>query len=109
MIDGECHTSFYAYRLATGEAKGDWLLRWEYSRRQPQPDYPYPLAHLHVNGDLASGERALPKLHVPTARVPLESVLWHLIAEWGVKPKHADWQQVLEGSIEEFEAKRSAP
>ncbi len=109
VVGGECHTTSYGYRLATGEAKGDWLLRWEYFRQRPQPAYPYPLAHLHVRGDLASGGRALPKLHIPTGRVPLELVLWHAIAEWGVVPKSEDWQTILEESIDEFEAMRRAP
>ncbi len=94
--------------MATGQAKGDWLLRWEYFRQPPQPDYPYPLAHLHVNGALASVGRALPKLHVPTGRVPLELALWHLIAEWDVKPKRDDWRELLQESIDGFERRRRA-
>jgi len=108
VVGGEPHTTSYGYRLATGKAKGDWLLRWEYFRRRPQPGYRYPLAHVHVNGSLTSGGRALPKLHVPTGRVPLELVFWHLIAEWGVKPKDADWQRILEDSIDGFDTRRSA-
>lgn len=108
VAGGECHTTSYGYRLATGQAKDDWLLRWEYFRRPPQPDYPYPLAHLHVNGNLTSGGRALPKLHVPTRRVPLELVLWHLVAEWDVKPKQDDWRGLLEESIDGFEHRRRA-
>lgn len=106
----ECHTTSYGYRLATGNTKQDWLIRWEYFRQQPKPGYLYPLAHVHVNGELAQRPGAdLPGLHIPTSRVPLELVLWHLIAEWGVKPKQPDWQQVLEGSIHDFEARRSTP
>ncbi len=108
--DGEPHTISYGYRLATGNAKQDWLIRWEYFRQRPRSDYPYPLAHVHVNGQLVSGAHAaLPKLHIPTSRLPLELVLWHLIAEWGVTPKSEDWQTILEESMESFESKRSAP
>jgi hypothetical protein len=109
VVGGECHTASYGYRLATGQAKDDWLLRWEYFRRPPRPDYPYPQGHLHVNGSLAWRGRALPKLHVPTGRIPLEEVLRHLIVEWGVKPKQDDWGGLLEKSIENFERNRRAP
>jgi hypothetical protein len=48
----------------------------------------------------------LPKLHIPTRRVPLELVLWHAIAECGVQPRGDDWQALLEDSIDEFERRR---
>jgi hypothetical protein len=106
----ECHTISYSYRLACGEAKGDWLIRWDYFRQRPMPDYPYPLAHVHANGRFVPGAAVtLPKLHIPTRRVPLELVLWHLIAEWDVKPKQDDWRELLEESIEGFERRRRAP
>lgn len=111
----KCHTVTYAYRLAGGDAKEAWLVRWEYFRRAPRSDYVYPLAHLHLNADLrdaGTGERLAkpaPHLHLPTARVPIELVLWHLIAEWGVRAKSADWQQTLRGSLVGFEERRTAP
>jgi hypothetical protein len=104
----EPHTISYGYRLATGKAKQDWLIRWEYFRQRPKPDYPYPRAHVHINGELAEGGVVLPKLHIPTSRVPLELVLWHAIAEWGVTPKSEDWQAILEESMDSFEGKRRA-
>ena len=110
VVNEHCQTVDYAYRLASADEKAARLLRWEYFRQPPQANYPYPLAHLHVNGQLASGGAVmLPKLHIPTRRVPLEMVLWHLIAEWGVKPKQDDWRQLLEDSIEDFERRRGAP
>lgn len=48
-------------------------------------------------------------LHVPTARVPLELVLLHLIAEWGVTPKTDGWFEVLDESLAGFEQRRTAP
>jgi hypothetical protein len=107
--DDHCETLTYQYRFSLDEQKRSWLIRWEYFRQRPRPDYPYPLAHVHVNGTIASADAMLPKLHVPTRRIPLELVLWHLIAEWGVTPKHEDWQRVLEGSVEGFEGRRRAP
>jgi len=53
--------------------------------------------------------RELPKLHVPTGRVPLELVLWDLIAEWDVKPKRDDWRELLQDSIDGFERRRRVP
>jgi hypothetical protein len=66
---------------------------------------------VHVNADLlpAGADAALAKLHIPTRRVPLELVLWHTIAEWGVEPKRDDWQTLLEDSIDEFERRRLGP
>lgn len=107
--DGRCGTESYGYRLQASESKLSWLIRWEYTREAPKPDYPYPLAHVHVNGAFASGDATLPKLHVPTRPVPLELVLWHLIVEWGVKPKRDDWQRILEDSMEGFAPSRHAP
>ena len=92
------------------------MLRWEYFREPPKANYGYPLAHLHANAEFidpgpAGGRLAKgpPHLHIPTARVPLELVLWHLIAEWGVKPKTDDWLAVLSESLEGFEQRRTAP
>jgi hypothetical protein len=104
--DGRCRTESYGYRLQTGESPASWLIRWEYLRQQPKPDYPYPLAHVHVNGQLRSEATTLPKLHIPTRRIPLVLVLWHVIAEWGVKPKQDNWRQLLEASIAGFEPLR---
>lgn len=69
--EGHCHTITYAYRLATGDAKSNWLLRWEYFRRPPKPDYPYPLAHAHINAALLDADvesmlvKPAPHLHCP--------------------------------------------
>lgn len=111
-----CRTVSYAYRFQTGEDKGSWVLRWEYFRERPRPEYEYPLAHVHANADfvepnLAEGRLDKPPshLHIPTARVPLELVLWHLIAEWHVTPKTDDWRAILAESLEGFEQRRTAP
>lgn len=111
VIEDHCETLSYQYRLSAGEEKDSWLIRWEYSHQRPAPDYPYPLAHVHVNGELlpAGTNTVLGRLHIPTRRVPLELVLSHLIAEWGAKPKRDDWQPLLQGSIDEFERRRRAP
>lgn len=116
MVGNHCQTVSYAYRFQSGEEMASWLLRWEYYRERPRAEYAYPLAHVHVNadfGDLAPAASHLHKppshLHIPTARVPLELVLWHLIAEWGVMPKTDDWRQVLDDSLKGFEERRTVP
>lgn len=82
------------------------LIRWEYDRNPPRPDYGYPPAHVHFHGHL-EGEDAQ-GLHVPAGRVPLEYVVWHLIAEWGAVPLADEWKAILEASIEGFQERRTA-
>jgi hypothetical protein len=115
-VEGDkSHTVSYAYRLMTADSKDAWLVRWEYFRRLPKPGYECPLAHVHVNGaflDRDAGlvlSKPLPHLHIPTARVPFELVLWHLLAEWGIASKTDDWQPLLRESLSGFEERRTAP
>jgi hypothetical protein len=98
----------YHYRFSLGETKDSWLIRWEYYRKRPAPTYKYPLGHVHIHASfLPHAAATLKKLHIPTARVALEWVLWHLIAEWGVQSKDPDWRKILEDSIHDFERKRT--
>jgi hypothetical protein len=106
--DGDCGIESYAYRLQTGESAASWLIRWEYQRESPRSDYPYAHAHVHVRGTFPDGKQA-DRLHIPTHRVPIELVLWHLIAEWGVKSKQDDWRHQLEASIDGFDSRRRTP
>jgi hypothetical protein len=98
VVDGHCRVESYSYRLQAGNERESWLIRWEYYREPPRADYPYPLAHVHFNGALVDGSEAA-RLHVPTRRIPLELVIWHLVAEWGVQPRGDEWRGVLEESI----------
>ena len=106
VLDGYCRTESYGYRLQSGEEAGSWLLRWEYFRDPPRPAYPYPLAHLHVNGVFADGG-PIAMLHIPASRVPLESVVWHLIAEWGIAPRNDGWRGLLRESVDGFNQRRT--
>lgn len=101
-----CQTVSYRYRLQADDSPGSTLIRWEYDRDPPRPDYGYPPAHVHFHGRL-DGEEAR-GLHVPTGRVPLEYVAWHLIAEWGTMPLADEWKAILEASIEGFRERRTA-
>ncbi len=107
VVDGHCQTESYSYRLQADESRESWLVRWEYFRTPPRPDYPYPLAHVHVNAAFVDGSPA-GRLHIATRRVPLELVIWHLITEWGVTPRTDDWRAVLNASIEGFDERRRA-
>jgi hypothetical protein len=107
VVEDRCRTLAYQYALWRSTEKASWLVRWEYSRERAPRDDDYVLGHVHVNADFSEAAPALPGLHVPTARVPLELVLWHLIAEWGVKPKREDWRRILEESMRGFEERRT--
>jgi hypothetical protein len=116
IVGDHCQTVSYAYRYQSGPDRKSWLLRWEYFRERSRPDYLYPLAHVHANAEFvdpgpaaAQLDKPPSHLHIPTARVPLELVLWQVIAEWGVTPKTDDWRDLLGESLEGFERRRRAP
>jgi hypothetical protein len=107
-VDGEhVRTVQYSYRLQEGDARGSWLVRWEYYRVRPDT-YEYCLGHLHLNEDVELGAKGLGKLHIPTARVALELVIWHLITEHGVTARSDDWQERLDESLAGFHERRTA-
>lgn len=104
--DGHCQTESYSYRLQRDATRNSWLVRWEYLRNRPKPDYPYPLGHLHVSASLADAT-PLERLHLPTRRIPLELVLWHVLAEWGVAARSQEWRDRLADSIAGFDERRT--
>jgi hypothetical protein len=116
IVGDHCQTVSYAYRYQSSDDRRSWLLRWEYFRERPRADYEYPLAHVHAHAKFVESSRATERLakppwhlHIPTARVPLELVLWHVIAEWGVIAKTDDWRRLLTESLAGFERRRTAP
>lgn len=113
VVDGHCQTESYIYRLQRSDETQSWMLRWEYLRQPPpKPEYLYVRQHVHVNAelleDLPQPVKALPRLHIPTGRVPIESVLQHLIVEWGVKAR-LGWEAVLDESRSGFHERATAP
>jgi hypothetical protein len=104
VVGERCQTVTYQYRLQRNGDRESWLVRWEFYRERPRVDYPYPLAHLHLNANLADSGEDVHGFHFPTRRVPIELVLWHLIVEWDVKPLSGD---VLEDSIKGFEERQT--
>jgi hypothetical protein len=101
VVDGRCRTESYVYRLQTDESPKSWLIRWEYRRDPPVTNYPYPLAHVHVNGMFPDG-KPIGHEHIPAPRMPLELVVRYLISDRGVKPRTDDWEAILEESAHGF-------
>ena len=101
--DDRCRTESYVYRLQGDASESSWLMRWEYFREPPVAGYPYPLAHVHVNGTFPDGE-PIAGQHIPAPRMPLELVIRYLISDCGVKPRSEDWEAILEESAADFGA-----
>ena len=97
-------TAHYTYTYQLGSTDDTWVIRWEYNR-EPGKEYRYPHAHVHVNACPAhyTGQKAFPELHIPTARVTLESVVRHLIVEHDIPPISDNWQQILGETQADFE------
>lgn len=57
----------------------------------------YPRCHLHVHATPHHypGEKPFARLHLPTRRLTLEQIVWHLIREHGVQPRRPDWHDIL--------------
>ena len=92
-----------------------WIFRYDYIRdparryKDSQP-YPYPQAHLQVNGDLVTKIRlprgSLSHIHFPTRRMPLEGII-RLLAEeeqFGVPSAEPPevWRSLLSMAEAEF-------
>ena len=85
-----------AYRYQAGHDLDDPkpVFVYEYIRGAP-PSYPRCHLHLFATPDHYPLERPFPRLHLPTRRITLEQVVWHLIHEHNVQPRRPDWHQVL--------------
>lgn len=86
-----------SYSCGVGQnLEDDWLIRYDYvpERAENEPEYQYPVGHIHFNGYSEIYEafeivdkKPLHKLHFPTRRISLEDFLEHLIIEMGVLTK----------------------
>jgi hypothetical protein len=65
VVGDHCQTVSYAYRYQSRGDKSSWLLRWEYFRKRPRPDYEYPLAHVHANAEFVEPGPAAARLDKP--------------------------------------------
>ncbi|MDE2903823.1 MAG: hypothetical protein OXP73_12455 [Chloroflexota bacterium] len=64
-------------------------------QRESGPEHPRCHLHIHAIPRHYTGERPFPRLHLPTRRITLEQIVWHLIHEHGVHPRRPDWHHVL--------------
>jgi len=73
-----------------------WIVRWEYvSHSQRRTEHPRHHVHIATVVDTPAGKMDFDKLHLSTGWVTIEEVIRFLIAEAGVKPKSADWDDTL--------------
>jgi hypothetical protein len=83
-----------------------WVFRYDYAR---EPQNQHPATHLQVRGQLA--ERVTPhrgmleRVHFPSGRISIESVIRLLIEQFAVTPNTASevWRRVLAESEQIFE------
>lgn len=89
-------TTGYLYVIGDGEDREIVAYHWH-----PTAAITWP--HLHVGAAAGDRSPALAKAHLPTGRrVAVEQVL-RLAVELGAEPLRADWEQVLQESLEAFE------
>jgi hypothetical protein len=77
----------YSYQYSTTSPEDpNWVLRYEYEVEPLDPRSRYPAGHLHVNAEpkeyaRAATMKSFPALHLPTRRLAVEEIVWHLINE----------------------------
>ncbi len=89
-------------------------MRYDYVPEEADydPEYRYPVGHVHFNGHSAAYEafeaaskKPLHRLHFPTRRINLEDFIEHLVVEVGVPTKHGQEKalEILAESRRRFE------
>ena len=63
--------------------------------RNARSGYPRCHVHVHATPNHYTPKRSFSRLHLPTRRLTLEQIVWHLIQEHGVQPLRDDWHAVL--------------
>jgi len=95
-------TLSYSYEYsATSPDDPDWVLRYEYETEPQDPKARYPAGHLHVNAeprDYTQIEKVknFPLLHLPTSRLSIEKIIWHLANEHTPRARKAEKQEWFE-------------
>lgn len=90
-------TAGYRYIVQSGDAR-DELVAWHW-----HPQSTREKTHLHVY------DGPLNRLHLPTSRVSIESVIEFLIRDLGVATQRSDWEDVLDEAHTNFVKYRSWP
>ena len=116
--DGQLHVAWssYQYQMRNLDPES-WVFRYEYARgakylkylKGNTNVYKHPLSHLHVRGKLEEID-ALPsgaglgRVHFPTMRISLESVIRLLVDHFGVKTNTEEsiWRPILNCAEDEF-------
>jgi hypothetical protein len=91
----------YVYRLLDHEQNTIVAYHWHPHTGSRAP-HPIVWPHLHV-----SGPGGLRRVHLPTGRVSVESVVRLAILDLQVEPRRKDWREVLENGQKLFERLRT--
>lgn len=110
-------TISYGYQYSTTSPDDpDWVFRYEYEAEPLDPRSKYPAGHLHVNAEPKNYTRietvkGFSSLHLPTRRLSLEEILWHLMNEHtpGISDADKDeWFELLNESKAGYEERTIA-
>jgi hypothetical protein len=110
----------YSYSLSPN-FDDDWLVRYDYEPEEvDNPEYPYPISHVHVNGinesytefmDRQGESKVLSDVHLPTKRISLEDFIEHLVVEFRVPlledKTEEEVRDILEEGRRRFKANRT--
>lgn len=97
----------YVYGFTTKiDGKEVELLTFQWNR-EPDASSDYPPGHLHIGAGLPSKAAAIRprdfhKAHVPTERLPFESIVRFAIVELGLSAENRSWRATLDASEKAF-------
>ena len=84
------------FSYQAGPDLDDPRLVFEYHyERDSQSGYPDCHLHVHATSQHYPFGKPFARLHLPTRRLTLEQIVWHLIQEHGVQPRRPDWHEIL--------------
>lgn len=101
---GPWKVTITAYHYTLEEPDGREIVSFQWHPTGPGA-FPYP--HLHLGDAADVGLDELMGAHIPTGRVALEQVLRFAIETFKVRPRRADWRDVLFGTRRRFEQWRT--
>lgn len=88
----------YAYRLLDASGAEMFAYHWH-----PQGPSSLLRPHLHLGAGMGRLLRVATRAHLSTGPVALEDILRLVITEFGVTPRRADWDTVLQRTRHTFE------
>ena len=92
----------YHYTLEDSNSREIISFQWHPTEASALP---YP--HVHLGHGAAVGRAELAGAHIPTGRVALEQTLRFAIEAFRLRPRRADWRDVLFGTRRRFEQWRT--